>query len=246
MKIIAFIGSRRGKKSSNYKVTKILLDYLVEQNDLLEVEIVTADELNLQICRGCINCFKTGICLLDQKDKFNELKYKMEKASLIVFASPVYMHSITGDMKNVIDRLAYWSHLFKLAGIPAVSIVGSSCSGNDETIMYLNKAMELIGLDIIKTISFTVDYPSKFTDESFIKTELLNYSNEISRYLTGEKKVRGTDNQRKIFKALREQFKVIEASKYRNKSIELKYWKETEMLQCETYDEYIEKLNIYK
>lgn len=67
------------------------------------VEIINLREHNIGYCIGCYACHKTGKCF--QKDKMNEIGEKLEKADVIVFATPVYFYSMSGQLKVFIDRL---------------------------------------------------------------------------------------------------------------------------------------------
>lgn len=54
-------------------------------------------------CLGCNGCYRNGgTCV--QKDDMAEIREKMLAADVIVLASPIYFHSMTAQMKAVIDR----------------------------------------------------------------------------------------------------------------------------------------------
>lgn len=67
------------------------------------VEFVRIKDLNLGYCIGCYACHKSGKCF--QSDGMNELGEKLTKADIIVFATPVYYYSMSGQLKVFIDRL---------------------------------------------------------------------------------------------------------------------------------------------
>lgn len=67
------------------------------------VEFVRLKDLNLGYCIGCYACHKSGKCF--QSDGMNELGEKLTKADVIVFATPVYYYSMSGQLKVFIDRL---------------------------------------------------------------------------------------------------------------------------------------------
>ena len=66
------------------------------------VEKVRLAEKNIGCCRGCYACSKSGVCV--QGDDMGELLEKMEAADVIVLASPVYFYTVSGRLKNFIDR----------------------------------------------------------------------------------------------------------------------------------------------
>lgn len=58
--------------------------------------------MNLQMCRGCLACFRTGRCV--HNDGLNELFAEIEASDGIVLGSPVYYGSVTAQMKSFLDR----------------------------------------------------------------------------------------------------------------------------------------------
>ena len=67
------------------------------------VEIINLRDYNLKYCMGCYACQKMGRCV--HNDKMNEISEKLLKADVIVFATPVYFYSMSGQLKVFIDRL---------------------------------------------------------------------------------------------------------------------------------------------
>lgn len=58
---------------------------------------------DLQMCRGCLACFRTGRCI--HQDGLNELMARLEQADGIILASPVYYGSVTAQLKTFMDRV---------------------------------------------------------------------------------------------------------------------------------------------
>ena len=50
----------------------------------------------------CMACFKLGHCVI--KDDAVEIAAKMHDADALVFASPVYYYSVSGQLKTMFDR----------------------------------------------------------------------------------------------------------------------------------------------
>lgn len=67
-----------------------------------QVETIFVRELHMNFCHGCLACIKTGSCV--QKDDMASVLPKLMDADVIVFASPVYYYSLSGQMKTFIDR----------------------------------------------------------------------------------------------------------------------------------------------
>ncbi len=68
-----------------------------------KTELIALRDYDLKYCIGCYACSKTGKCF--QKDGMNEIAEKLIAADVIVFATPVYFYSMSGQLKVFIDRL---------------------------------------------------------------------------------------------------------------------------------------------
>ena len=66
------------------------------------VETVHLREKNYGFCRGCLACQKLGHCVI--RDDAVEVTAKMHDADVLVFATPVYYYSISGQLKTMLDR----------------------------------------------------------------------------------------------------------------------------------------------
>ena len=67
-----------------------------------EVEFVTLRDKNISFCKGCFACQKLGKCVIN--DDANEIVDKMSNADVIVWSTPTYYYSMSGQMKTLIDR----------------------------------------------------------------------------------------------------------------------------------------------
>lgn len=67
------------------------------------VEIINLRDYKLNYCVGCYACQKTGKCI--HNDGMNEITEKLLNANVIVFSTPVYFYSMSGQLKVLIDRL---------------------------------------------------------------------------------------------------------------------------------------------
>ena len=68
-----------------------------------QVEIISLAEKNIAFCRGCLTCSHTHQCVI--QDDAVEIAQKMQNADVLVFATPVYYYSVSGQLKTLIDRV---------------------------------------------------------------------------------------------------------------------------------------------
>jgi NAD(P)H-dependent FMN reductase len=100
MNVLAFNGSPR--RNGN---TSLLLAELVRgvRDAGGKAQEVTAQDLDLKYCTGCLRCNMIKRCALSGDD-WKMLNEKILEADALVFASPVYFHHLTAPLKKIIDR----------------------------------------------------------------------------------------------------------------------------------------------
>jgi len=67
-----------------------------------EVKLISLREYKINYCVACYGCSSTGKCV--QNDGMNEILGKMLEADILVFATPIYMYDVCGQLKTFIDR----------------------------------------------------------------------------------------------------------------------------------------------
>ena len=104
MKVLALNGSPRVKASSTYHMLKPLLEGMEMAG--AETEIIHIRKLNLEACIGCYTCWTRtpGECVHRDKDHMTAALESYKKADLIIFGTPLYHFTMSGMMKNFIDR----------------------------------------------------------------------------------------------------------------------------------------------
>ncbi|MCD6326452.1 flavodoxin family protein [bacterium] len=119
MRVIAICGSPRKDGNSTILAQEVLKG-AAEAG--ATTDIFLANDLKMRGCQGCEACNENGHCI--QKDDMTALYGEIEKADAVVFASPVYMFGMTGQLKLVLDRLyAYLGADFK-SSLPKGKKVG--------------------------------------------------------------------------------------------------------------------------
>lgn len=135
MKILTIIGSPR-KKGNSYQAAKELEEEMKRRGDY-DFEYLFLKDTNLEICRGCFNCFAKGIKFCPLKDDREMIENKMKEAEGLILVSPVYAITVTALMKNFIDRLAYLCHRPAYHGKNALVLSTTGGIGLKETMNYM-------------------------------------------------------------------------------------------------------------
>ncbi|MCD8038541.1 MAG: flavodoxin family protein [Lachnospiraceae bacterium] len=68
------------------------------------VDVVDVCKKNINGCLACEYCHSKGGGVCIQKDDMQEIYDLKKKAEMLVIASPIYYHGISGQLKCVIDR----------------------------------------------------------------------------------------------------------------------------------------------
>ena len=132
MKVLAINGSPRPKGNTN-----ALINYVFEEieNEGIETEVYQLAGKKIRGCLSCYKCFgnKDQRCSVD--DDLNPLIQKMMAVDGIILGSPVYVASVTSEIKAVMDRACLVSSangfLFSRkvgASVVAVRRAGSVCT----------------------------------------------------------------------------------------------------------------------
>jgi len=142
MKVIGMNGSPRKKASNTLKLIQAVLDGAKEEG--AKIEVIDICKLDIDFCTGCLSCFATGDCVYD--DDIAYLLKKMKKADGIVLGSPVYIDSVTAQLKRWIDRSANTMHCMMLLGKYGCAISTSGGFKEQEVVDYLNHVITDLGI----------------------------------------------------------------------------------------------------
>lgn len=107
MKIMAFNGSPR-KEWNTATLLKQALKGAASQG--AKTELINLYDLNY---KGCISCFyckekggkSYGRCVV--RDALKPIFKRIETADALIFGSPIYLGSITGEMQSFLERLVF-------------------------------------------------------------------------------------------------------------------------------------------
>jgi len=131
MKIIAVMSS---SKSGN---TTEIVNYFEKQLKVMTdvvFEYLYLSDYTIDFCVGCHNCIFFGEDKCPHHARVKPLEDILLAADGIVLASPGYMFSVTGRMKNFLDHVAYNCHRPKYFGKKAYLL--SACTKWQESSVF--------------------------------------------------------------------------------------------------------------
>ncbi|MCD6338620.1 MAG: flavodoxin family protein [Verrucomicrobia bacterium] len=122
MSTVLFNGSPR--KGGNTELCLKRVEKKLQAHGI-RTELIPLAEKEIHPCKVCLGCKGKRRCAQD--DDLNELLAKMEQADGIIIGSPTWFGSVSGWVKNLIDRAGFVSrmngHMFyRKVGAPVVAV----------------------------------------------------------------------------------------------------------------------------
>ena len=95
-----------------------------------EVHTINVREKNINYCKACYGCAKTGVCV--QKDDFTEILALIHEADAVIAEAPIYYNCMAAQMLTVINRLCctFACKTYKLGEKKRVGIM-LTCTGSE-------------------------------------------------------------------------------------------------------------------
>ena len=100
MKILVLNGSPRPQGD-----TKKMVDAFAEAASAHQVDVIDVCRKNIHGCLACEYCHTKGGGKCIQQDDMQEISALLAEAEMLVIASPIYYHNISGQLKCAIDRI---------------------------------------------------------------------------------------------------------------------------------------------
>ncbi|RAZ67284.1 NAD(P)H-dependent oxidoreductase [Planococcus maitriensis] len=230
MKKITIIAASRNEQSRVMDITREML----HREDLERYETVCITPENFRVAppSGQKDIFSRGMVEEDArlKDDMPAIRHHLLTSELIVVVSPVYSHNIPGDLKNLIDRISNWTHLFALAVTPVFLLVTAESNGAPFVMSYLEKVFTAMGATILHEDVFLLTEPERAAEKMEELHQKISYVLE-KPLLYGPNSV-----QEALFQSLKEIIRQYPADHY-----EYKYWKEQGMFQDNTLEDHFRK-----
>jgi multimeric flavodoxin WrbA len=161
MKIIAINGSPRTLGSTTRRLAQLVLEGAADAG--AETDMIDLCDLRIAPCTACDACSLNGICVND--DDVPALVDRMKEADGIIFASPVYIDNVPGQVKIFFDRLADAIHYQLLAGKFGCSVATTHTSGGDSVVAYQNHVLNYLAVLSVGGISIATGGDADAVDD---------------------------------------------------------------------------------
>ncbi|MFB8726115.1 flavodoxin family protein [Enterococcus casseliflavus] len=232
-KIFVLIGSRRKEGNTANFIRRITDKFECES---FEIEYVFPQDYDITACDGDNKCF---IDLNhNSNDELKKLQKKILDSDIFIVGSPVYVHSMTSDLKLFIERSAWWAHTLRLGGKPVVVISTCGSNGLKTVTEPLSEIMTFMGANVIANAN-AVQALGHFDDEVWLKEVTETIIERIKKYV----QLPPMSNRflEQVFTGSKlnilEQLKVQEELGI--ELGELEYWKKSGMINFDSFEDYL-------
>ena len=164
MKILAILGSPHGLEGATNELLTQVLESCRKEG--AQTETIVLSKQKILYCVGCGNCLTEGECSI--KDDVPKIHKKMSEVDGIIFASPVYLGTVTGQMKTFLDRCLPIGHRPSLQGKYGLAVVASAGIMDVPTKVFLENALTAFGVTCVGGICGIAVGPGMFEQEEII------------------------------------------------------------------------------
>jgi len=137
MKIIAIMGSPKGK-GSGYRIVKKIEDRMKAMGDV-EFEYLFLKDADLKPCTGCYTCMAKGEDKCPLRDDRPAIEQRLLAADGVILSSPVHVANVSWLMKNFLDRFAYRNHrplFYRQKVLTVVNMAGTDRKGAQSSLRW--------------------------------------------------------------------------------------------------------------
>ncbi|MDE5883504.1 MAG: flavodoxin family protein [Oscillospiraceae bacterium] len=145
MNILILNGSPRPKGSTAAMIQAFSESAEVHHN----IAVINVCQKKIAGCLACEYCHTKGNGTCIQKDDMQEIYYLLKDTEMLVIASPIYYHGISGQLKCTIDRFyaaAYPRKSMKLSKIAMFLSSGDPSMYDGAIFSYQGDFLDYLGL----------------------------------------------------------------------------------------------------
>lgn len=134
-----------------------------------EVNVIDVCRKNIKGCLACEYCHSKGSGQCIQKDDMQEVYDLLKEAEMLVIASPIYYHGISGQLKCTIDRFYSAAYPVKPPHLKKTAMI--LCSGDRDQydgakFSYEGDFLGYLGLEDMGVITAAGDVTQGKSDEA--------------------------------------------------------------------------------
>ena len=193
--IVAVNGSPRAGVGNTSMMIEMLRDPLSQEG--FNLEIINLCEKEIDYCYGCGFCLEKGNCWID--DDHRSIAQKLLAADGIIFASPVYIFSVTAQMKAFLDRSLAYGHKPRSSWKPGMSVCVSAGFGETEVGAYLADILRIYGGFAVGTLTAISVGPGEFMGMESVTARAQDLARDLARAIKEKRRYPATDRDLRFY-----------------------------------------------
>jgi multimeric flavodoxin WrbA len=219
MKIIALLASPHGWRGNTAGLLRHVLGSAEEEGAKAQTFVLKGD--TVLPCRACDSCHNKGRCI--QKDRFAQIKEKIEGADGLVLASPNYIFNVSAQLKAFMDRCCGVIHCMQFWGKYGASVVTSGGGGDEPIAGYMSHFLISTGIVPVGGVWATMSAMPEggFTEE--VKENALRLGKRLVHSWRAGEVPAYVDERRNAF---RERMRALITWRKEEWPYEYRYWQE--------------------
>lgn len=191
-KIVAVNGSPNRHGGNTGQLVRMLENKLVAEG--FEMEMISLAEKRIWYCAGCGFCLENekGNCWI--KDDHKKIVKKLLSADGVILASPVYIISVSGQMKVFLDRCLGIGHKPRPTWKPGLVVCVSGGMGETEVAGYLaHPALKIFGAYPVGKLTAISAAPGEFLGKENVEARAADLAGDLARAVREKRRYPATD-----------------------------------------------------
>lgn len=149
--ILILNGSPR-KKGATASLMNALIEGAKENGNEIKEDYITS--MNIKACIGCDSCLRTHKGCVQKDEDMTAIYDDLTWADVVVFVSPQFWGTITGQLKVVFDRMFAWFNKLGVEDAHRKSVLLMTARGDDYSMAldFYNILSKYLGWENIGTV----------------------------------------------------------------------------------------------
>ena len=144
----------------------------------LNLEVIHLSELRIEYCIGCGKCLEKGSCWI--KDDYKATAQKALDADALILGSPVYVFSVTAQMKAFLDRSVSNGHRPTGSWKPGLAVCVSTGFGETSVGEYLGNTLRIFGAFPVGRLTAIGFGPGEFLGKDAVEQRAADLARDLA------------------------------------------------------------------
>ena len=193
--IVAVNGSPHAGAGNTSMMLEMLRDPLAQEG--FQLDVINLAEHEIEYCYGCAFCLEKGKCWID--DDHRSIVKRLLAADGVVMASPVYVFSVTAQMKAFLDRSLAYGHKPRSSWKPGLAVCVSAGLGETEVGDYLADILRIYGGFPVGTLTAISVGPGEFMGVETVTARAQDLAQDLTRAIKEKRRYPATDRDLRFY-----------------------------------------------